>query len=72
MLVLRTADNLRHVRALGKYFPREAAAAAKAMDMIMREPVVSTPEPLEAIRELAEETENWDNSEGSSKTPSER
>ncbi len=41
MLILRTADNLRHVRALGKYFPQEAAAAAKAMDMILRPPVVS-------------------------------
>ncbi len=58
MLILRTADNLRHVRALGKYFPKEAAAAAKAMDMILREPVVSEPvvnEPEEEVRSEKEE-----------------
>ncbi len=54
MLILRTADNLRHVRALGKYFPREASAAAKAIDMILREPVVSDPEAMEAEGEEEE------------------
>ena len=39
MLVLRTADMLRHVRALGADFPRAAETAGAAIDLIMREPV---------------------------------
>ena len=40
MLVLRTADNLRHVRALDEVFPLQAAAAARALDLILRDPVI--------------------------------
>ncbi len=39
MLILRTADNLRHIRALDRVFPAAAAAAARAIDLLMREPV---------------------------------
>jgi superfamily II RNA helicase len=41
MLVLRTADNLRHVRALKKVFPDAASAAATAIELIMKDPVVT-------------------------------
>ena len=40
MLVVRTADNLRHIRHLKDVFPEAAATAAEAIDQIMREPVV--------------------------------
>ena len=40
MLVLRTADNLRHVRGLAEVFPQAAESAAKGMELILREPVV--------------------------------
>ncbi len=40
MLILRTADNLRHVRALHQPFPDAAATAAKAIDLLLREPVI--------------------------------
>jgi superfamily II RNA helicase len=40
MLVLRTADNLRHVKALQQPFPAAAATAAKAIDLLLREPVI--------------------------------
>ncbi len=40
MLILRTADNLRHIRNLKDVFPDAAATAAEAIDKIMREPVV--------------------------------
>lgn len=40
MLVLRTADNLRHIRSLKDVFPEAASAAATAIDLIMRYPVV--------------------------------
>ena len=39
MLILRTADNLRHIRNLKDVFPEAAATAAEAIDKIMREPV---------------------------------
>ena len=39
MLILRTADNLRHIRNLKDVFPQAAATAAEAIDKIMREPV---------------------------------
>ena len=39
MLILRTADNLRHVRALKDVFPEAAATAAAAIEKIKREPV---------------------------------
>jgi len=40
MLILRTADNLRHIRNLKDVFPEAAATAAEAIDKILREPVV--------------------------------
>jgi superfamily II RNA helicase len=40
MLILRTADNLRHIRNLKDVFPEAAATAAEAIKRIMREPVV--------------------------------
>jgi ATP-dependent RNA helicase HelY len=40
-LVLRTADNLRHVRNLKDVFPEAAATAGKSIEKILREPVVS-------------------------------
>jgi superfamily II RNA helicase len=40
MLILRTADNLRHIRALSSAFPEAAQSAAKAIELIMREPVI--------------------------------
>jgi hypothetical protein len=39
MLILRTADNLRHISTLGQVFPEAAAAAATAIALIMRNPV---------------------------------
>lgn len=40
MLILRTADNLRHIRALKDVFPEAASAADTAIDLIKRCPVV--------------------------------
>ena len=40
MLILRTADNLRHVRTLTRVFPQAAKSSAKAIELIMRYPVV--------------------------------
>lgn len=40
MLILRTADHLRHIMALGKVFPRAAATSEKAIELIMRDPVI--------------------------------
>jgi len=40
MLILRTADNLRHVAGLAEIFPEAAGAAARAAEMILREPVI--------------------------------
>jgi ATP-dependent RNA helicase HelY len=39
-LILRTADNLRHIRALKDVFPKAAENAGKAMELILRDPVV--------------------------------
>jgi superfamily II RNA helicase len=41
MLILRTADNLRHIVALQDVFPQAADAAASGIEMILREPVSS-------------------------------
>lgn len=41
MLMLRTADHLRHVRALKDVFPEAAETAAAAIDLILREPVTT-------------------------------
>ena len=40
MLVLRTADNLRHIRGLRQAFPEAAETAERSIDLILREPVV--------------------------------
>jgi superfamily II RNA helicase len=40
MLILRTADNLRHVRTLTRVFPEAAKTSARAIELIMRYPVV--------------------------------
>ena len=40
ILILRTADNLRHIRTLKDVFPETASEAATAIDLIMRYPVV--------------------------------
>ncbi len=45
MLTLRTADNLRHIRSLGDVFPEAAQAADKAIESILRDPVVAFYEP---------------------------
>ena len=39
MLILRTADNLRHIRNLKDVFPDTATDAAEAIEKILREPV---------------------------------
>ena len=41
MLILRTADHLRHLRALKDTFPEISQSADLAIDLILREPVVS-------------------------------
>ncbi|MCP4688193.1 MAG: DEAD/DEAH box helicase [Desulfobacterales bacterium] len=38
MLILRTADNLRHIRALAEEFPAAAKTADQAIELLMREP----------------------------------
>lgn len=43
-LILRTADNLRHVRALREVFPLASASAAAALEIMLRPPVVSEDE----------------------------
>jgi ATP-dependent RNA helicase HelY len=40
MLILRTADHLRHIRTLGQVFALMAASAGEAVDLILRDPVV--------------------------------
>lgn len=39
MLILRTADNLRHIRALKQVFPQASETSATAIELILREPV---------------------------------
>lgn len=41
MLILRTADNLRHIRTLTQVFPEAAGTSAKSIELIMRDPVVT-------------------------------
>ena len=43
MLILRTADNLRHIRGLKQAFPEASETAAKSIELILREPVVYEP-----------------------------
>ncbi|MFH2047004.1 MAG: DEAD/DEAH box helicase [Pseudomonadota bacterium] len=40
MLILRTADNLRHIRSLSKAFPEASNTAAEAIDLLLRDPVM--------------------------------
>jgi superfamily II RNA helicase len=40
MLILRTADNLRHIRGLRQVFPDAAETAGRAVELILREPVI--------------------------------
>jgi hypothetical protein len=40
MLMMRTADNLRHTANLTAVFPEAATAAREAIDLIMKPPVV--------------------------------
>jgi superfamily II RNA helicase len=40
MLILRTADNLRHVKTLARVFPEAAKTSARSIELIMRYPVV--------------------------------
>jgi len=39
MLILRTADNLRHIRSLKRVFPEAALTSATSIDLILRSPV---------------------------------
>ncbi len=39
MLIVRTADNLRHIRGLRHVFPQAAAAADRAIKLILRDPI---------------------------------
>ena len=39
MLILRTADNLRHIRTLKQVFPQAAQTAAASIELILRYPV---------------------------------
>ncbi len=41
MLILRTADNLRHIRTLSRVFPEAARAAGGAVEAILKDPVVT-------------------------------
>jgi ATP-dependent RNA helicase HelY len=41
MLILRTADNLRHIRTLTRVFPEAAETSARSIELIMRYPVVT-------------------------------
>ena len=45
MLIMRTADNLRHIGNLSAVFPDAANSAKQAVEKILRDPVVSTIEP---------------------------
>jgi superfamily II RNA helicase len=40
VLILRTADNLRHVVGLSEVFPKASESAARAIELILRDPVV--------------------------------
>jgi ATP-dependent RNA helicase HelY len=41
MLILRTADNLRHIMGLKEYFPEASSSAQKALDLILKDPVIT-------------------------------
>lgn len=48
MLIMRTADNLRHIRNLAGVFPQAAESAREAIDRILRDPIISTFDTLSA------------------------
>jgi len=48
MLIMRTADNLRHIRNIAGVFPQAAESAREAIDRIMRDPIVATFDSLTA------------------------
>jgi ATP-dependent RNA helicase HelY len=41
MLILRTADNLRHIRSLDAFFPDAARSAGRAIQRMLRDPVIT-------------------------------
>jgi superfamily II RNA helicase len=41
MLILRTADNLRHIHTLAEVFPQVSETAAEAIEAILRDPVIT-------------------------------
>lgn len=41
MLILRTTDNLRHIATLSSVFPKASDSASKAIELILRDPVVT-------------------------------
>lgn len=45
MLILRTADNLRQIRALHQTFPKTSDTAKKSIDLLLRDPVVIEDSP---------------------------
>jgi hypothetical protein len=46
MLVLRTADHLRHIKALHQVFAPMAESAGQAIDLILRDPVIPDRQPV--------------------------
>ncbi|MEJ2041476.1 MAG: hypothetical protein P8X55_21490 [Desulfosarcinaceae bacterium] len=53
MLVLRTADNLRHLAALREAFPEMATDARRAMELILRDPVMPQYDTIEQPKAVA-------------------
>jgi superfamily II RNA helicase len=53
MMMMRTADNLRHVAQLTDVFPEAAAASREAIDLIMKAPVV---EETDAVGQPSEDS----------------
>jgi ATP-dependent RNA helicase HelY len=49
MLILRTADNLRHIRNIGRVFPEAAKTSEEAIERILRDPVISTHDVADVI-----------------------
>ena len=46
MLILRTADNLKHIKTLKQIFPVAAKTSEKSIDLILKEPVVMDYDPI--------------------------
>jgi ATP-dependent RNA helicase HelY len=60
MLVLRTADHLRHVKSLKAVFAPTAASARQAIDLILRDPVMPERSGQSIPEERVEHTETTD------------